>query len=77
MRGGRGGAGASVLAGGLAVTAARRGLRTLLIDADPLGGGVDLVLGWESLDGLRWPSLSQASGRVQPAALVDALPGRA
>ncbi|HKD97009.1 MAG TPA: septum site-determining protein Ssd [Micromonosporaceae bacterium] len=75
--GGRGGAGASVLAGGLAVTAARRGLRTLLVDADPLGGGVDLVLGWESLDGLRWPALSQASGRVHPPALVDALPGRA
>jgi secretion/DNA translocation related CpaE-like protein len=73
--GGRGGAGASVLAGALAVTGARRGLRTLLIDADPLGGGVDLVLGWESLEGLRWPALSQASGRVPAPALVDALPG--
>lgn len=75
--GGRGGAGASVLAGGLAITGARSGLRTLLVDADPLGGGVDLVLGWESLDGLRWPELSQASGRVHPPALVDALPGHA
>ena len=74
--GGRGGAGASVLAGGLAVTAARRGMRTLLVDADPLGGGVDLVLGWESLDGLRWPALSQASGEVPAPALVEALPGR-
>ena len=74
--GGRGGAGASVLAGGLAVTAARRGLRTLLVDADPLGGGVDLVLGWESLDGLRWPALSQASGEMPAPALVEALPGR-
>lgn len=75
--GGRGGAGASVFAGGLAVTAARRGMRTLLVDADPLGGGIDLVLGWESMAGLRWPALSQASGRVHPPALVDALPGRA
>jgi secretion/DNA translocation related CpaE-like protein len=50
--GGRGGAGASVLAAGLAVTAGRVGLRALLVDADPLGGGVDLVLGWEQL---RWP----------------------
>jgi secretion/DNA translocation related CpaE-like protein len=74
--GGRGGAGASILAGGLAVTAARRGLRTMLVDADPLGGGVDLVLGWESLDGLRWPALSQASGEVPAPALVEALPGR-
>ncbi|MDT5043562.1 MAG: hypothetical protein QOE51_4547 [Actinoplanes sp.] len=35
--GGRGGAGASILAGGLAVTAVSAGLRTLLIDGDPVG----------------------------------------
>jgi secretion/DNA translocation related CpaE-like protein len=74
--GGRGGAGASVFASGLAVTAARAGWRTLLIDADPLGGGVDLVLGWESLDGLRWPALSETSGRVSPPSLVEVLPRR-
>ncbi|WDZ86388.1 septum site-determining protein Ssd [Micromonospora cathayae] len=74
--GGRGGAGASVLAGGLAVTAARAGLRTLLVDADPLGGGLDLVLGWEDLAGLRWPALTDADGRVDPPALVQALPSR-
>jgi secretion/DNA translocation related CpaE-like protein len=74
--GGRGGAGASVLAAGLAVTAARSGMRTLLVDADPLGGGVDLVLGWEGLDGLRWPALTQTSGRVSPPALVEVLPQR-
>jgi len=74
--GGRGGAGASVLAGGLAVTAARAGLRTLLVDADPLGGGPDLVLGWEQLEGLRWPALTTADGRVDAPALVQALPSR-
>ncbi|WP_203900868.1 septum site-determining protein Ssd [Virgisporangium aliadipatigenens] len=75
--GGKGGAGASVLAAGLSVTAARSGLRVLLIDADPLGGGLDLVLGWEELDGLRWPGLaSQTMGPVSPPALVDALPKR-
>jgi secretion/DNA translocation related CpaE-like protein len=72
--GGRGGAGTSVLAAGLAVTAARAGLRALLVDADPLGGGVDLVLGWEALDGLRWPALSHGISGVTPPALVDALP---
>ena len=73
--GGRGGAGASVLAGGLAVTAARAGLRTLLVDADPLGGGLDLVLGWEELDGLRWPALTERRrpGR-RPRAWSGALP---
>ncbi|NLU80241.1 septum site-determining protein minD [Micromonospora sp. HNM0581] len=74
--GGRGGAGASVLAGGLAVTAARARLRTLLLDADPLGGGLDLVLGWEQLEGLRWPALTAADGRVDAPALVRALPSR-
>jgi secretion/DNA translocation related CpaE-like protein len=74
--GGRGGAGATVLATALAVTAARRGMRTLLVDADPFGGGVDLVLGWEGLDGLRWPALAQTSGRVSPPALVEVLPRR-
>ncbi|WP_176731986.1 septum site-determining protein Ssd [Micromonospora rhizosphaerae] len=74
--GGRGGAGASVLAGGLAVTAARARLRTLLVDADPLGGGLDLVLGWEQLEGLRWPALTDADGRVDPPSLVRALPSR-
>jgi secretion/DNA translocation related CpaE-like protein len=74
--GGRGGAGASVLATGLAITALRQGRTALLVDADPLGGGVDLVLGWESLEGLRWPELSDARGRISPPVLVDALPGR-
>src|SRR3954468_21312046 len=41
--GGRGGAGASVLSAALATRAATRGLHTLLIDGDPLGGGIDLV----------------------------------
>jgi secretion/DNA translocation related CpaE-like protein len=74
--GGRGGAGASVLATAMAVTAHRQGFDTLLVDADPLGGGVDLVLGWERLRGLRWPDLVDARGRVSPPALVGALPGR-
>jgi secretion/DNA translocation related CpaE-like protein len=74
--GGRGGAGASVLAAGLAVTAARVGLRGMLVDADPLGGGVDLVLGWEQVEGLRWPAFAQTSGTLHPPAFVGALPSR-
>ncbi|GAA0815818.1 septum site-determining protein Ssd [Spirilliplanes yamanashiensis] len=74
--GGRGGAGASVLAGALAVTAARAGRRTLLVDADPLGGGLDLLLGWEQVDGLRWPALTATRGRVDPPALIRALPNQ-
>ncbi|MET7420311.1 septum site-determining protein Ssd [Dactylosporangium sp. NPDC005555] len=74
--GGRGGAGASVLAAGLAITAGNVGLRSLLVDADPLGGGADLILGWEDIAGLRWPALAATSGAVDPPALVSALPSR-
>ena len=45
--GGCGGAGASVFACALALAAAGRGLRVLLVDGDPLGGGIDLVFGEE------------------------------
>jgi secretion/DNA translocation related CpaE-like protein len=74
--GGRGGAGASTLAVGLAVTGVRAGLSTMLVDADPMGGGIDLALGWEQEAGLRWPALAAASGQVDPATLAGALPGR-
>ncbi len=72
--GGRGGAGATSLACALAVTAARRGTRTLLVDGDPLGGGIDLCFGRETDVGLRWPGLSSTRGRLSAAALADALP---
>jgi secretion/DNA translocation related CpaE-like protein len=72
--GGRGGAGASTLACALAVTAARSGLRTVLVDADPLGGGLDLLLGGEAAEGLRWPDLAGARGRVNAVELEHSLP---
>lgn len=72
--GGRGGAGASTTAAALALTAMRMGLRPFLVDGDPLGGGIDLVLGGEDADGLRWPDLVQTRGRVSGTALRDALP---
>ena len=48
----------------------------LLIDADPWSGGIDLVLGTESDGGLRWPDLALQGGRLNFAALRDALPRR-
>ncbi|ANI42347.1 septum site-determining protein Ssd [Mycolicibacterium vaccae] len=69
---GRGGGGASVFATALAKIAAN----SLLIDGDPWGGGLDLVLGSETEPGLRWPDLSLAGGRVSFSALRDALPHR-
>jgi secretion/DNA translocation related CpaE-like protein len=74
--GGRGGAGASVLSATLAGSAAARGLRTLLVDGDPLGGGIDLVLGAEGAPGARWSDYSERRGRLSSAALHDSLPAR-
>lgn len=72
--GGRGGAGASTLACALAVTAARDGRRAMLIDGDPLGGGLDILLGAERAGGLRWPDLADSRGRVNSGALEESLP---
>lgn len=74
--GATGGAGASTLAAGTAVLASRRGLRTLLIDGDPLGGGLDLVLGTEDVEGLRWPDVVAVTGSVGASSLSRALPHR-
>ena len=59
--GGRGGAGATCLAVSLAFAGLRRGMRTVLVDADPLGGGIDLALGIDDSEIPRrasgiWPS---------------------
>ncbi|MFZ3569749.1 septum site-determining protein Ssd [Streptomyces sp. BH097] len=72
--GGCGGAGASTLACALAVASARSGRRTLLVDADPLGGGLDVLLGGEAVDGLRWPAFAESRGRVGSTALEESLP---
>jgi secretion/DNA translocation related CpaE-like protein len=66
-----GGAGASTVATALALTAAPR---VLLVDGDPWGGGLDLVLGAERAEGLRWPALTGLRGRVAGDALLAALP---
>ncbi|MFB4316315.1 septum site-determining protein Ssd [Actinomadura sp. 21ATH] len=72
--GATGGAGASVLSAALGLTAARDGLRTLLVDGDPLGGGIDLVLGLEEQQGARWPHFATRHGRLSAANLYEALP---
>lgn len=73
--GGSGGAGATTFACALGQLAARRG-RALVVDADPLGPGVDRVLGLEDRDGVRWDGLCHATGRLSARALREALPRR-
>ena len=69
-----GGAGASTFAAGLAMAAAARSLRVLLVDADPVGGGLDVLLGVEDAAGVRWADLADTRGRLSAASLEQALP---
>ncbi len=69
---GRGGAGASVFAAALAQCAGD----ALLVDIDPCGGGIDLLLGGETVSGLRWPDLRLHSGRLTWSAMREVLPQR-
>ncbi|MGF1663180.1 MAG: septum site-determining protein Ssd, partial [Kineosporiaceae bacterium] len=71
--GGRGGAGASTAAVALARAGVAAVGGAVLVDADPVGGGLDLALGAEALAGLRWPDLCGAPGAPGPG-LVAALP---
>jgi secretion/DNA translocation related CpaE-like protein len=73
--GGSGGAGATTFACALAQTAAARG-PAVVIDTDPLGPGVDRVLGLERSDGVRWDALCQTTGRLSARSLREALPRR-
>lgn len=69
-----GGAGATTAAVGLALAAQQAGQRVLLVDGDFAGGGIDLVLGAESVPGARWPSLAQTSGRLSATSVLPSLP---
>jgi secretion/DNA translocation related CpaE-like protein len=68
--GGCGGAGASLLAVALAHAAAD----ALLVDLDPWGGGIDLLVGSEMTPGVRWPDLALQGGRLNWSAVREALP---
>lgn len=73
--GGSGGSGATTFACCLALAAARRS-PACLIDADPRGPGVDRVLGFDRIDGTRWDTLQQTTGRISARSLREALPRR-
>lgn len=68
--GGNGGAGASTFAAVLAAAAER----AVLVDLDPVGGGLDVLLGIEQVPGARWSGLQVDGGRLDPQLLDDGLP---
>jgi len=72
--GGSGGVGASVLTAAIAIRAAQAGLRPVCLDADRLGGGLDVTLGIEQEHGVRWPDLAGARGRIDGPELLRRLP---
>ncbi|MFB9658912.1 septum site-determining protein Ssd [Glycomyces mayteni] len=73
---GHGGAGASTIALAAASAAVQDGRRTVLIDLDRTGGGIDAAAGLASQPGWRWPSLAEGSGLLEPERLLDGLPRR-
>jgi len=73
--GGSGGAGATTLACALGQAAASSG-PAVVVDTDPLGPGIDRVLGMEEQPGVRWPDLAATTGRLGSRSLREALPRR-
>ncbi len=78
--GGSGGAGATTFACALGqIGAGRNGAgrsSALVVDLDPLGPGLDRVLGVELHDGIRWDALLETTGRLSARSLHDAVPRR-
>lgn len=68
--GGSGGVGASTFAAALA-NAAPTGV---LLDLDPVGGGMDVLLGVEHQLGARWSDVRVGGGYLDPELLADQLP---
>jgi secretion/DNA translocation related CpaE-like protein len=71
--GGSGGAGATTFACALGQVAARAGT-ALVVDTDPLGPGIDRVLGLDASPGVRWSDLEATNGRLGARSLREALP---
>lgn len=68
---GCGGAGASTLAALLALALPPP---AVLIDCDPLGGGIDVLLGCEQVSGPRWGQVRLRGGPLDPLTLLEILP---
>lgn len=72
--GATGGAGTTTLAVLAAVGAARRGVRSLLVDADPHSRGLWPLLGRPAVSGVGWEDFMRSRGRIAPGHLAEVLP---
>ncbi|WP_310528222.1 septum site-determining protein Ssd [Nocardioides sp.] len=73
--GGAGGAGASTLACALGQVGGRDA-PALVIDTDPVGPGLDRLLGLDETAGVRWHDLAASAGRLGSRSLREAVPRR-
>ena len=68
-----GGAGASTIACALAAAYAQSGTRVSLVDADCGAGGIDILMGCEQSEGLRWSDLDNMRGEISGPEFYDNL----
>lgn len=71
---GSGGAGCSTLAAALGVQAAALGGTAVVVDGDPVCGGLQVTTGVEHLPGHRWAELAEVDGVVDGSRLRERLP---
>ena len=69
-----GGAGSSSLTVAVGVEGHRNGMAVTAIDLDPLGAGLELLLGHDRPSGLTWNELAKTRGRLRPDAVHSSLP---
>ena len=73
--GGSGGVGCSSFVAACGSAAVQVGESPVVVDLDPTGCGLDLILGSdEPQSGVRWAELYRVSGRIPGKSLVDGLP---
>lgn len=72
--GATGGAGTTTLAVLSALGAGRRGVRSLLVDADPHSRGLWPLLGRPTVSGVGWEDFMRSRGRIAPGHLAEVLP---
>jgi secretion/DNA translocation related CpaE-like protein len=68
-----GGAGASTMACALAAQYSAQGMKVCLIDADLGAGGLDVVMGCEQAEGMRWADFAGLEGTVSGTELYDSV----
>ncbi len=73
---GAGGAGASLLACGLAFHARQLFNEVVLVDLDEISAGLDILFGIETQSGMRWQDFHTLTGSISGSDILRSLPSR-